>query len=98
MTMSREDVPKMVVGGLLLVFLIFLVVQIFNFSSRAREAKANYEAAKRSHDDRAAEHARLKAEVDYYSHPENFAKELKARFNYHVLGERTLILVPQKED
>lgn len=86
----------MVVSGLLLVFLVFLIVQIVHFSGRAAEARTAYEAAKIAHDERLGEKERLEAEVRYYSDPENFAKELRARFNYHDPGEKTLILVPQR--
>ena len=97
MVMEREDIPKAVVSGLLFLFLVFLAVQIIHFSGRAKAARVGYDAAERAHGERLAERDRLQAELDFYANPENFMKELRARFNYRVQGEKTLILVPQQQ-
>jgi hypothetical protein len=92
--MERGEATKVVIAIILSAFVIFLGVQIWHFESRAKEAKAAYEAAKAARDDREGEEARLEAELQYYSNPANFFKELRARFNYHAPDEKGIILVP----
>ncbi len=41
-----------------------------------------------------AENATLRADILYYSHPENLEKELRKKFNYRKPDERLLIVVP----
>lgn len=36
----------------------------------------------------------LRAEIEYYSHPENLEKELLSKFNYKKPGEKMIIVVP----
>lgn len=40
------------------------------------------------------ENSDLRAEIEYYSHPENLEKELRAKFNYHKPDEKMLIIIP----
>ncbi len=42
-----------------------------------------------------AENATLKADIEYYSHPENLEKELRQKFNYKRSDEKMIIVVPQ---
>lgn len=39
----------------------------------------------------------LKADLEYFSEPENIEKELRARFNLKKPGEKLIIVVPPKE-
>ena len=41
------------------------------------------------------ENSRLRAEIDYFSIPENLEKKLKTEFNYRKPDEKMLIIVPQ---
>ena len=43
-----------------------------------------------------SEQASLKSELQYYTNPINFEKELKSRFNYRREGEQFVILVPRE--
>lgn len=93
--MQRGDLTKMITIAILTLFLVFVVAQIYIFYGKAEEAKTTWAAAKARLDASRADHDKLQSELGYFSNPENFAKEIRARFNYHALGEKTLILVPQ---
>lgn len=41
-----------------------------------------------------AENKNLASQIEYYGHPENLVKELKARFNYKEAGEQLFIVIP----
>ena len=41
------------------------------------------------------DHMHLRSELEYYSLPANFEKELRARFNYRKEGEKLIIVVPR---
>jgi cell division protein FtsB len=41
--------------------------------------------------------ARLKADIEYFSNPENIEKELRSKFNYKNPGEKLIIGVLQKD-
>lgn len=84
----------MVIAAILLFFVVFLGVQIWHFEKRAKEARRVYETAKASRDSRKSEEERLLSELEYYSNPINFLKELRARFNYRAPDEKGIILVP----
>jgi flagellar basal body-associated protein FliL len=93
--MQKGDIAKIVISVLLFIFLAFVSVQIYIYHAKAKEAQASYDAAKTQHDSVAVEHVKLEDELKYYLNPLNLEKELRARFNYHAPGEKTLILVPQ---
>ena len=40
------------------------------------------------------ENINLESDIEYFSHPENLEKELKARFNYKKPAEKMIIVVP----
>lgn len=40
------------------------------------------------------ENAQLRAQIDYFSKPENLEKELRARLNYRKPDEKLIIIVP----
>lgn len=92
--MPRPDFTKIAIAGALLLFLVFALWQIYVFHGRRAEARARYEAVARELLDAREDNDRLKAELEYYSKPENLEKELRARFNYRDPGEKTLIFVP----
>lgn len=90
-----KDYTKIGIALAMVVFLVFLVVQIVKFSGRQNSARAIYETAKKEYDSAAADHEVLKEDFRYYSDPENLSKELRARFNYTLPGERILIFVQE---
>ena len=40
------------------------------------------------------ENSDIQSEIEYFSHPENLEKELRARFNYKKPGEKMIIITP----
>ena len=40
------------------------------------------------------ENVDIQSEIEYFSHPENLEKELKAKFNYKKPNEKMMIIVP----
>jgi hypothetical protein len=90
-----KDYTKIGIAAALGIFLIFLIVQIVKFSGLSHEARATYEAAKADYDATATDHDILREDFEYYSDPENLAKELRARFNYTLPGEKMLIFVQE---
>lgn len=42
------------------------------------------------------ENAAIREDIVYLSEPENLEKELRARFHYHLPGEKMMIIVPAK--
>lgn len=90
-----KDYTKIGIAVALIVFLSFLIVQIVKFAGRQHEARAIYDAAKAEYDTAAADHENLKEDFRYYSDPENLSKELRARFNYTLPGEKILIFVQE---
>ena len=95
MTLERGDVAKMIISALLLFFFVFVCTQIYVYHGKAKEAQAAYNSEASRLVEAQADHENLKKEYSYYLNPVNLEKELKARFNYHEAGEKTLILVPQ---
>ena len=80
--------------AILSVFLIFLFGQIWSFSGKAREAEGRY-AGLREELDRAREDKEaLERDFEFYLNPANLEKELRARFNYRLPGEKLIIIVP----
>jgi len=65
-----------------------------------REAESEFPVLKERKSDFDAfledeENSRLRAEIDYFSIPENLEKKLKTEFNYRKPDEKMLIIVPQ---
>lgn len=93
--MEKGDLAKIVISALLFAFLIFLSTQIYTYRIKADEAEANYQSVAAKLQGAELDQGKLKSDLEYYSNPVNLEKEIKARFNYHAPGERTLILVPE---
>jgi cell division protein FtsB len=90
-----KDYTKIGICAVLFIFLVFVVVQTVKFSGREREARAEYDEVKEEFDRTQADHQTLREELSYYSNQDNLAKELRARFNYTLPGEKILILVQE---
>ncbi len=94
--MQSGDVAKIVISVLLFLFLAFVGTQIYVYSGKAEDASAAYATAKNRLDETQHDHDTLESELRYFSNSTNLEKELKARFNYHLPGEKTMILVPKQ--
>ena len=91
----KRDYTKIGIAVALFIFLVFILVQIVEFSGRERAARTVYDATKAQFDQANADQENLKEDFDYYSDPANLSKEMRSRFNYALPGEKMLILVPQ---
>ena len=91
--MQPGDVAKIVISVFLFLFLAFVGSQIYVYEHKAADARTAYEEAKGRLEATQEDQAKLRSDLSYYSNPLNLEKELRARFNYHSPGERTLILV-----
>jgi len=80
--------------AILSVFLIFLFGQIWSFSGKAREAEGRYAGLKEELDRAREDKEALKRDFEFYLNPANLEKELRARFNYRLPGEKLIIIVP----
>ncbi len=85
-------------GVILLIFCALLVVfvgfQIFLFLSRERDLQAQLSAVQSKFESANDDRDRLRAELEYFSRPENLEKELRLRFNYRKIDEKMIIVVP----
>lgn len=73
-----------------ILILAFLSVQLFNFFKSNSELSHKLGTASFEAKRMAADNDRVKADLDYYSHSENLAKELKAKFDYKIPGEKLI--------
>lgn len=46
----------------------------------------------------ASENKELQANIEYFSEPENLAKDLKSKLDYKRPGEKLIIIVPKKNE
>ncbi len=76
------------------VFLIFLIVEIHEFSERGKIAETQYSQLSAELDKAKIDYSNLQSDFEYYSNPANLEKELRARFNYKSPGEKLIILIP----
>ena len=68
----------------------FLGVQFYNLSIGNAAAKKELGKAIAEAKALAEENERLLADVEYYSEPENLAKEFRAKFDYKKPGEKLI--------
>lgn len=87
---------KIVTALALLTFLVFVGSQVVVFLDKKGDAQEEYRKAAEAAERAIRERNELREEFEYLSNPENFEKELRARFNYRAPGEKTIILVPRE--
>ena len=85
---------KIFIIVVLLLFIGLVGYEVVNFSHQRSEARQEFEVMKAKLDEAKKENTELSAQLEYYSHPENLEKELRARFNYKRADEKIIILVP----
>lgn len=78
----------------ILVVVVILGVQIFNFKKSNVTARARYEEGKQELFRAKSDAEKLKADLNYFINPSNLEKELRARFNYRKPDENLIIIVP----
>ncbi len=76
-------------------FLLFILGQIWTFSVKNREVQAQLSEMGGQLEKAKADQRSIREDFKYYSNPVNMEKELRARFNFTLPGEKTIILVPK---
>ena len=85
---------KIAVVAILVVFLGVLGNEIYFFSQKNGENESQYQKIKAELGQAQADLEKTKADLNYYANPANLEKELRARFNYRLGGEKMIIIVP----
>jgi type II secretory pathway pseudopilin PulG len=85
---------KIIIIAVLVLFIGLIMYEIVNFSHMRSAAQSAFQAVDTKLQAAKNENAELSRELEYYSHPENLEKELRARFNYKKPGENMIIVVP----
>lgn len=68
----------------------FLAVQIYGLYSANVSLARKLDAATEESDKFISENGKLIADLEYFSEPDNLAKELKAKFDYKKPGEKLI--------
>lgn len=87
---------KEVAAVILLIFLMFLVSQVWYFYRETDAAEGKLQKLQADLGRAQNDQAELKTEYEFYLNPANLEKELRARFNYRSPGEKLIIVVPQQ--
>ncbi len=58
------------------------------------KVREQYEAMQAEVSRAEKERSQLSADIEYLLLPENFEKEIRSRFNFHLKDEKTIIVVP----
>ncbi len=85
---------KIAVVAILVVFLGVLGNEIYFFSQKNAENESQYQKIKAELGQAQTDLEKTKADLNYYANPANLEKELRARFNYRLGGEKMIIIVP----
>ncbi|MBI4085357.1 MAG: hypothetical protein HY432_02535 [Candidatus Liptonbacteria bacterium] len=75
--------------------LIVLGNQIRFFSAKNTENETRYAQVKKELEEARRDYGKVEANFSYYTNPNNLEKELRARFNYKLPGEKMIIIVPE---
>lgn len=85
---------KIAVAAILSIFLAVLGNEIYFFSKKNSENQVQYQKIKTELDQAQADMEKTKTDLNYYMNPANLEKEIRARFNYRLIGEKMIIIVP----
>ncbi len=84
-----------------LVFAAVVVVlgyELYGLNSEALEAKNKLTDLDSAKEEILKDNEKLKQDIDYFSEPHNLEKELRARFNIRLPGEKLIIIVPPRQE
>ncbi len=84
---------RLVITGALVVLLIFVVYQVYKLHRQEQALAGELGTLTDQLASMSAENDRLRGDLTYYERPENLEKELRARFNYALPGEKMAIIV-----
>lgn len=81
---------------ILIVVLTLLLVQAYRLYEQYRNLDSNLSATEEKMSTLDVDNAQLQADIEYFSNPENLAKEARAKFDYQKAGEKMMIVVPKQ--
>mgnify|MGYP001587667898 CR=1 FL=1 len=87
-----------------LVYSIFLALfilfsyQVYKISLEAVDANSKLAELKSENDAVELDNNNLKSQIEYFADPRNLEKELRARFNVKLPGEKLIIVVPKQDN
>lgn len=86
----------MKIGIIIIASIVILAisVQIFLIVKERNKLKIDLDSSNSRLQALLKENADLQSDIEYFSHPENLEKELKAKFNYKKPDEKMMIIVP----
>jgi len=87
-------VMKLVFSLVLLIMITVLSVQFYHFYQQRRQLESDLTRVNKQYELLVRENAQLQADLNYFSNPENLAKEFKSKFDYKRPGEKLMIIVP----
>jgi len=87
--------PKPVIAAGLLLLLGVAGYQLDGTIKRYSVLKADFGKLSAAVGELETENAKLEKETTYLSEPENLLKEIRARLNYRLPGEKMIIVVPK---
>jgi len=82
----------------LLVIIGFLSWGLFNLEKQSRNLEVKINSLKIDAEALNKDNQKLKADIEYYSHPENLLKEAKSLFNYHQPQEKLMFIIPNTKN
>ena len=85
---------KIVIAIILIIILIAVIIEIYFIFSENKISKLDLAELSKKLETFQQENERLKAEIQYFSIPENLEKELRTKFNYRKPNEKMMIIVP----
>ncbi len=87
---------------IIIVFLILILIalagQFYQLYLQYHYLKNEYSIVDEKWNFLKNENAGLRADLIYFSEPENLEKELRSKFNYKKSGEKLIIVVPPKNE
>ena len=86
------------VYSVFLAFFILFGYQIYKISLEAADANSKLSELKSEKDAVELDNNNLKSRIEYFADPRNLEKELRARFNVRLPGEKLIIVVPPRQE
>jgi len=79
---------------ILSVILMLVITELYFLIKERNQLRADLDNLNRRLQAFLKENTDIQSEIEYFSHPENLEKELKAKFNYKKPNEKMMIIVP----
>lgn len=87
---------KAVIILMLGAFILALAFQIYSFSKKNNFLEEEIFVLEKELRSLISSQEKFKADLEYFSNPENLEKEIKGRFNYRGSDEKLIIIVPSR--